>query len=93
MSNVKSKVKQKNLSIEKLKEVVDVSLFGITVYIVSILFLSALVVTFGVKTYDLSVENRWLRSQIKEMKFTLNNLEEDYYNLASQIQSIDLDEK
>jgi len=91
--NAKSKVKQKSSAIEKIKEAVDVSLFKISIYITAVLIFSALIVTFGIKAYNLSVENKWLTSQIKEMKLTLEDLTEDYYNLSSQIQSINFDEK
>ncbi len=91
--NAKSRVKQKTFTIEKIKEAVDVSLFKISVYITAILVFSALIVTFGIKAYNLSVENKWLMSQIKEMRLSLENLTEDYYNLSSQIQSINFDEK
>jgi len=91
--NTKSRVKQKTSTIEKVKEAVDVSLFKISVYITAILVFSALIVTFGIKAYNLSVENKWLMSQIREMRLSLENLTEDYYNLSSQIQSINIDEK
>ncbi len=84
MTRTKAKRRNRVVPIEQLKELfVEDSLRFLTILMIAIL-VSVVFVYIGAITFNTAQENRWLISQINELRLTLENLDKEYEALVSE---------